>query len=64
MLIIANSCREPMHDSELAIEMRHNLKPNLKLDLLHVLSKLCVRRVTATKNFIVALVRSQFNALM
>jgi len=36
MLIIANSLREPMHDSELASEVRHNLKPDLKLELLHV----------------------------
>nr|XP_036678547.1 uncharacterized protein LOC118879741 [Drosophila suzukii]XP_036678548.1 uncharacterized protein LOC118879741 [Drosophila suzukii] len=36
MLIIANSLREPMHDRELASEVRHNLKPDLKLELLHV----------------------------
>jgi len=35
MLIIANSLREPMHDSELASEVRHSLKPDLKLQLLH-----------------------------
>jgi len=31
MLIIANPHRGPMHDSKLASEVRHNLKPDLKL---------------------------------
>jgi len=35
---IANSLREPMHDRELASEVRHNLKPDLKLGLLHVVT--------------------------
>jgi len=35
MLLIANSLRERMHDSEVSHRGSQNLKPDLKLELLH-----------------------------
>ncbi|XP_017058293.2 uncharacterized protein LOC108099331 [Drosophila ficusphila] len=36
MLLIADSLQEPMHDADLTAEVRHNLKQELKLELLHL----------------------------
>jgi len=36
MLSIADSLSEPMQDSEITVEVRHNLKPEIKLELLHI----------------------------
>lgn len=36
MLAIADSLREPMSETDIIIEIRHNLKPELKHELLHI----------------------------
>lgn len=36
MLSIADSLSEPMQDSEITVEVRHNLKPEIKHELLHI----------------------------